>query len=225
MSAVIVGGARGLGREIARTLLEAGLPVSVIARHKPAEREALVQEALKSGPIRYLVFCQRYRGEGDAWQGELDTTLTLTRSMIETFEPHFAPSGDRAIVMTGSVLAEHVGNDQPAGYHAAKAGLVQLMRFYAASLGPKGIRVNAVSPATFLKEESRQHYLRNQPLMALYRDMVPLGRIGTAADVANVVAFLCSDKAAFVSGQNIGVDGGLSVLWPEQLAQRLMGLR
>ena len=225
MSAVIVGGTRGLGREIARTLAGLGLHVSVIARHQPAERAAVVQEALKGGPLRYLVFCQRHRGGGDAWQGELDTTLTLTKSLIEAFEPHFAPSGDRAIVMTGSVLADHVGAEQPAGYHAAKAGLVQLMRFYAASLGPRGIRVNAVSPATFLKEESREHYLCNAPLMALYRDVVPLGRIGTAADVANVVAFLCSEKAGFVTGQNIGVDGGLSVLWPERLARRLAGVQ
>ena len=117
-----------------------------------------------------------------------------------------------------------MGEGQALGYHVAKAGLNQMMRYYAVNLGRKGIRVNAVTPFTFLKEESRDFYMKNQALHDLYRKITPLGRMATAEDSARVIAFLCSPGAGFVNGQNIYVDGGLSLVWPETLARNLSGL-
>jgi NAD(P)-dependent dehydrogenase (short-subunit alcohol dehydrogenase family) len=57
--------------------------------------------------------------------------------------------------------------------------------------------------------------------MNLYKTIIPLARMGTSEEVANVIAFLCSHKASFVTGQNIVVDGGLSLIWQETLARRL----
>ena len=60
--------------------------------------------------------------------------------------------------------------------------------------------------------------------MDLYKSIVPLGRIGTAEDSANLIQFLCSSAAQFISGQNIYVDGGLSLVWPETLARQLKSI-
>jgi 3-oxoacyl-[acyl-carrier protein] reductase len=75
-----------------------------------------------------------------------------------------------------------------------------------------------------LKAESREFYLRNKPLQRLYRQITPLGRMGTTEEIAGVIAFLCSPAASFVTGQDIAVDGGLSLLWQESVARKAAGL-
>ncbi|HOW87238.1 MAG TPA: SDR family oxidoreductase [Candidatus Omnitrophota bacterium] len=242
---IVVGGTRGLGREVAKTLGIAGHRISVLGRKEPPQKDGNIlgaqyyqcdladERSLKKkldslvktqGKPSYIVFCQRYRGQGSDWQGELGVTLTATKTIIETLENKFTRSGDKGIVMVSSVFAERVGDGQPVGYHVCKAGLNQMMRFFAVKLGPKGIRVNAVTPFTFLKEESKEFYLKNKPLHDLYRRMIPLGRMATSEDSAKAVAFLCSSQASFISGQNLYIDGGLSLVWPETLARKIAAL-
>jgi NAD(P)-dependent dehydrogenase (short-subunit alcohol dehydrogenase family) len=237
--AVVVGGTRGLGRIVVERLLARGLAVSVVSRRMPADfpqRPGLrhVAADLESsagidrvweracaaaGPVRYLVLSQRYRGEGDPWAGEIQVGLTASRDLIEGFAPHFAADGDRAIGVVSSVYAEFTGSSQPVGYHAVKGGLNAMVRHYAATLGRRGIRVNAIMPLTYLKPESRHHYETNAALMALYQRLVPLGRLGTADESADALDFLCSGKASFINGQCLYLDGGVSVVWPEEVAK------
>jgi NAD(P)-dependent dehydrogenase (short-subunit alcohol dehydrogenase family) len=87
-----------------------------------------------------------------------------------------------------------------------------------------GIRVNCVSPGTTVKDENRNFYKQNLSLRELYAGITPLRRMGTAEDVAAVVAFLCSKQAGFITGQNIIVDGGASLQWPESMARGLAAL-
>ena len=170
------------------------------------------------GPLAGVVFLQRFRGVGDAWEGEIATTLTATKTIIDGLVGHFDPAGG-AIVIVGSNAGRFVARDQPLSYHVAKAGLIQMMRYYAATLGRAGIRVNAVSPCAVLKDESRHHYLENESLHALYRRITPLGRMGTADEVARVIAFLCGPHSSFVTGQELYVDGGMSLLLHDSLAR------
>ncbi len=135
-----------------------------------------------------------------------------------------APKGDNALLMVSSVFAKYVGEGQGASYHVAKAGLEQLMRFYALNLGPKGIRCNGITPFTYLKEESRQFYLGNKKITDVYESITPLRRMATTEDSANVIEYLCSTQASFLTGQNIIVDGGLSLVWPETLARNMSGI-
>jgi NAD(P)-dependent dehydrogenase (short-subunit alcohol dehydrogenase family) len=241
---VVVGGTRGLGRVVAERFLEKGAHVTIVSRspmqasaasanlkHVEADLEGpdcageILRQVLDSGgAIRYLVFCQRYRGTGDAWAGELKVTVTATKEIIEALAGHFCPSGDRAITAVSSVYAEFVGASQPVGYHVAKAGLNQLVRYYASSLGRRGIRINAIMPLTYLKPESKEFYLSNQALMDVYKRFVPLGRLGDVEDSANMIEFLCSSKAGFINGQCIFVDGGVSVVWQEALARDFSAL-
>ncbi|GAB2861223.1 SDR family oxidoreductase [Pseudoduganella ginsengisoli] len=237
---VIVGGTKGLGRLLAERFIAQGHAVTVLSRTKPdgglayrhiaVDLEALVDAApvveqvvQAGGKVRYLVFCQRYRGTGDAWQGEMQVTLNATRLLINGFADQFCDSGDRAIAVVSSVYAQFVGGSQPDSYHVAKAGLNQLVKFHAWGMGRRNVRINAIMPLSYLKDESRRFVESNQPLMQLYHDFVPLKRIGEAADSANLVEFLCSDKAAFINGQSIFVDGGVSVVWPEELARTMAG--
>ncbi len=233
---IIVGGTRGIGRAVVRRFREQGHTVSVLGRRDAAEAKlagvhafkvdlakassvkSVLARVLKAhGPVANVVFLQRFRGEGDAWQGELDVSLTATRNILEQLRGHFAKPG--AVVMVASHASHLIATDQPASYHVAKAALVQLARCYAVALGPEGVRVNCVTPGTVLKEESRDFFLKDRKLQALYRRITPLGRMGTAEEIADVIAFLCSPQASFVTGQNLAVDGGLSLHWQESLAR------
>lgn len=242
--AVVVGGTKGLGREIASRFLARGQKVTVVSRSKPADhvdskqpahvaadleqlsdaRDVVASVVEANGPVQYLIFCQRYRGRGDSWAGELQVGLTATRLLVEGFAKHFFSDGDRAIGIISSVYADFVGGSQPVGYHLVKAGLNQLARYYAWELGRQGIRVNAVMPLSYVKDESREFYSGQAELNGLYKCFVPLGRMGDSADTANLLDFLCSEKAGFINGQCIFVDGGVSVVWQEEVAKSLTGL-
>jgi NAD(P)-dependent dehydrogenase (short-subunit alcohol dehydrogenase family) len=241
--AVVIGGTKGLGRIVAEKFVSRGCSVSVVSRRKPADfAEGLhlrhfgadlekpdslaglpgqIRDAL--GPISYLVLSQRFRGEGDPWAGEIQVGLTASRDLIEGFTEHFADTGDRAIGVVSSVYAEFVGSSQPVGYHVVKAGLNAMVRHYAVTLGRRGIRVNAIMPLTYLKPESRASYENNAELMDVYRRMVPLGRLGTAEESANAIDFLCSERASFINGQSLFLDGGVSVVFQEEVAKIFAG--
>jgi NAD(P)-dependent dehydrogenase (short-subunit alcohol dehydrogenase family) len=242
--AVVVGGSRGLGLFVVDRFLARGFTVSVVSR-RPSERHAgdgrvrhytvdletpngakgvWDRACATAGPIRYLTLCQRFRGQGDAWAGEIQVGLAASRDLIEGFAAHFCQSGDRAIGIVSSVYAQFVGSSQPVGYHVVKAGLNEMTRYYAVALGRRGVRVNAVMPLTYVKDESRSFYEANAKLADVYRKFVPLGRLGDAADTANAIDFLCSEKASFINGQSLFIDGGVSVVWPEEVAKSFSGL-
>ncbi len=241
---LIVGGTTGSGRALVRLFAER-CEVSLLGRHPSPEVEqhlprvqfyptdladleavrATVARCIeRSGPIAHLVFYQRYRGKGDSWEGELQVSLTATKTLVELCAEHFAADSHPSIVIVSSVASRLILAEQPVSYHAAKAAINHMMRYYAVTLGPKGIRVNAVSPDSVIKDESRKFYEENRPLRELYESITPLGRMGTAEDVAHVVEFLCSSRAAFVTGQEIVVDGGLSLVGQAAVARRVANL-
>lgn len=240
---VIIGGTRGLGKTLVKLMQAEGHQLSVFGRSAATQTgensifyvqgdltdEAQFLQAFQSlikekGKIKHLIFLQRYKGEGDRWQGELGISLDITRKIIDTFKSEFDSGKDTvsSITLVSSVMGRFANNSQPLSYSIAKAGLNHFVKYYAAELGPLGIRVNAVSPITFIKEESRKFYLEEKPeINALYEKIVPLKRMCTTDDVAQVIQFLASSKAAFISGQNIDVDGGLSIVSHETLAKTL----
>jgi NAD(P)-dependent dehydrogenase (short-subunit alcohol dehydrogenase family) len=244
--ALVVGGTRGIGRTVARRFIAEGFALSIIGR-RPPEQPLASQKAVRywavdlrdadalgaavpaivkaGGPLSRLVCLQRFRGAGDEWQGEIDTTLTATRLLIDATSGRFAATGDRAIVVVSSIADRFVASEQPLSYHVAKAGLTQLARYYAVTLARRGIRVNAVSSGTIVKDESRTFYREQKALRQLYESMIPLGRMGTADEIASVVSFLCSGAASFVTGQSLVVDGGVSLQWHETLVRQMSPVR
>lgn len=228
---LIIGGTRGSGKELARMLAERGEAVSVVGRRNvngaelghpgirvcPLDITDVKQTLERIPPLcddwSSLVFFQKYRADGDNWTGEwqvsMDATKRIVDICVDAVRP--LPPRPRAIVLIGSVASKVVIADQPIGYHAVKAALEHMTRFWAVQLGPLGIRVNMVSPHAVLKEESADFYLGYTKLMDLYKKIIPLGRMGTSHEIASVVDFLCSDAAAYVTGQNLLVDGGITL--------------
>ena len=243
---IIVGGTKGAGRELAALMAREGQVVTVVGR-QPGESPSvggagrivgfagdveqsddllrgLRGEIARHGKLSSLAFVQRYRGTGDSWTGELSVTLTATKVLIEGLADAFDPTGDRSVVIVASNAGSFVTRGQSAGYHVAKAAVRQLARYYAVKFGPQGLRVNVVAPCAFVKQESAAFYEGQADLRALYAQITPLGRMGTAAEVAEAAAFLCSAKASFITGQELYVDGGLSLMLQDALARAVAGL-
>src|SRR5207302_4403266 len=120
-----------------------------------------------------------------------------TKTIVETMEDKFA-SGEKAIVLVSSINAALIAGYLPLSYHMAKAALRHMVRYWAITLGPRGIRVNSVSPGTVLKDESKRFFLRDRRLVQLYQRITPLGRFGHASEVAQVIGCLCGEHTSFV---------------------------
>ena len=131
-------------------------------------------------------------------------TLKGTFNYVRAVAPHFIAQSSGKIVCVGSINGLR-GRMGTIGYHAAKAGLVGLVKTAAAELGPHNVNVNLVAPG-FVETPSQAH------TPELIRDLVlketALKRLGTPEDIAPVIVFLCSDAARHVTGQVIKVDAG-----------------
>ncbi len=237
---VIIGGSSPLGLACAHAFALLGKTVSIVCGSNSNELEiqpSLIHtyhydlERLDSlpslfsqlrserGDVSCLVFFQRYRGIGDAWQGEYSVSLRATQVLIDEFSVPSSEVPGRSIVITSSPADAKVALEQPVSYHATKAALVQMVRYYAVALGPRGIRVNGVQPAIILKPRSAEFYAQHPALVRLYQRITPLGRMGIPEDIAGAVIFLCSPAAGFITGQTLIVDGGLSLHEAASLAR------
>jgi NAD(P)-dependent dehydrogenase (short-subunit alcohol dehydrogenase family) len=231
---IVIGGTRGLGRAVGRHFARTGYHVSALGRRPvtaAAQEPGLIYHAFdlldatttgerlralvrEHGKLTALIFAQRYRGDQDtAWHAEFATSLTATRDVIDCLADHFAAEESPSIVVIGSPASSLVADNQPLSYHVAKAGLAQLVRFYAVTLGGKGIRVNGLSPCAFIKDESA-------PTASVYQTITPLGRMPSMRDIVPAIEFLCSSGAAMITGQNLVVDGGLSLVLQDSVALR-----
>lgn len=143
----------------------------------------------------------------DDWDLVLDTNLKgayhVTKAAIR---PMMKQRNGRIINITS--VAGVAGNPGQANYSAAKAGLIGFTKSVAKELGPRNITVNAVAPGYVPTDLTA-----NLPEDLIQRavELTPLGRLGTVEDVANVVAFLASDEAGFITGQVLRVDGGMVI--------------
>ena len=142
------------------------------------------------------------------WQAYLDTNLTGAMLCAKHAAPHLRESRG-ALVLMASTRALQSEPDTEA-YAASKGGVVALTHALAISLGPE-IRVNAISPG-WIEVGDWQKAASRMPVehRAVDRDQHPVGRVGQPKDVAAMAAFLLSDDAGFISGQNLVVDGGMT---------------
>ncbi len=140
----------------------------------------------------------------------LDVNLrALFRCAREAVRAMRAGGEGGAIVQLASVFGL-TGAPNSSIYSATKAAVVGLTRNMAADYGPDGIRVNAIAPGMILTPINRDRFESNARFRALMLGGTPLGRTGAPEDIANGIAFLCSDEAGFVTGHTLAIDGGWS---------------
>lgn len=245
--ALITGGGSGIGAATARRFAAEGARVAVldldgeaavavadevggIAVAADVSRTAALTEAMDAAVAELggltTVFANAGVGNLRAidaytereWDLLVDVNLKGTWNTIRAATPHLRASGGGTVVTMASVSGiRPTRGESP--YSAAKAGVIALTRSAALELGPS-IRVNCVSPGfihTPLTGFAMEVPAYREPLEAA----TPLGRAGTADDVAGVVVFLCSDLAAYVTGHNLVVDGGS--LLPSAQVDHLLG--
>jgi 3-oxoacyl-[acyl-carrier protein] reductase len=143
----------------------------------------------------------------DNWSSVLQTNLGGVFNCSRAVVRSMMAKGKGAIVNIGSV-AGLIASPGQANYAASKGGIMALTRTLAAELAPKGIRVNSVVPG-LLTEGIAQRMDRH--LAEERREQIPLARFGTPEEVTHAVLFLASDDASYITGQQLVVDGGLSL--------------
>jgi NAD(P)-dependent dehydrogenase (short-subunit alcohol dehydrogenase family) len=158
----------------------------------------------------------------DLWQRVLDTNLVSAAMLTQASVGHMPRGG--AIVYIASVSGTF---SQPNHlvYNVGKAGLLMLAKTAAHQLAPRGIRVNAVSPGWMWSRNIERRYGTRDRADALGAEFHPLGRIADPEEVAEAVRFLVSDRASFVTGSELLVDGGFSAIGATALGQAFDKIR
>jgi 3-oxoacyl-[acyl-carrier protein] reductase len=131
------------------------------------------------------------------------STYFITQAVL----PHMVKQHDGAIVNVSSIAARTGGGTGAAVYAAAKGSILTLTKAWARELAPQGIRVNAVSPGT-VDNAFHERFSTRQMLDSVI-SMTPAGRLGTNEEVADAILFLCSDRARYIHGQTIEINGGM----------------
>jgi NAD(P)-dependent dehydrogenase (short-subunit alcohol dehydrogenase family) len=190
------------------------------------EREAMISGLKKEGRLDILINNAAFVGVSDlqgwavpfaeqsieTWRRALEVNLTSVFHLCQGLMPLLQMSGRGSIVNIGSIygqygpdwgLYEGTAMSNPAAYGVSKGGLLQLTRWLATTLAP-AVRVNAVSPGGIARGQAPVFVRR-------YDARTPLGRMATEDDFRGVITFLASDMSAYMTGQNLLVDGGWGI--------------
>ena len=146
------------------------------------------------------------RTKKEDWQRTLDVNLSGAFHCCKAASRYLLKAQDGRIVNISSVVGES-GNAGQISYAAAKAGLIGMTRTLAKELASRAVTVNCVTPG-FIETDMTQAHVQGENREALLKS-IPLGRIGTAEDVAEAVRFLVSPRASYITGQVVRVNGGL----------------
>jgi NAD(P)-dependent dehydrogenase (short-subunit alcohol dehydrogenase family) len=157
--------------------------------------------------------------EENEWDYGIDILLKALYLGPKHAIPHMRAAGGGNIINLASV---HSSLQEPGMlvYEAAKAGVVGMTRQMATDFGPDGIRVNAIAPGHIVGEGLAKMWAENPTGHAFFADQYPLRRTGVPNDIANGIAFLCSDDASFITGHTLTIDGGLTVQLQERFGTR-----
>ena len=194
-----------------------------------AELDRLVATALERfGRLDILVSGtamfedERLHTSRELWNQVLDVNVTSAAVLTAKAAERMGRGG--AIVHIASVSGSHA---QPTRvvYNTSKAALLMLVKTASVQLAPRGIRVNAVSPGWTWSRNIERRYGTRERADTLAAEFQPLGRMADPEEVAAAVLFLASDRASFVTGAELLVDGGYSALGPEALGQPFEKIR
>jgi 3-oxoacyl-[acyl-carrier protein] reductase len=237
-SALVTGGSRGIGAAIAGALAADGWPVVVNYRSSAAEAEATVASIEASGgravaiagdvadpavpaalldaaaeafggPVLALVNNAGVRADGLAlslsdedWRVVLDTNLGSTYRLTRVALRAMIRARFGRVINIASVVGPRANAGQ-ANYAASKAAVIAFTKTAAVEVARRGVTINAVAPGLIATDMT-------EDIPEAFREKVPAGRAGTPEEVAAAVAFLASERAGYITGSTVYVDGGLS---------------
>lgn len=237
--ALVTGGARGIGAGVVRRLAEEGAHVVfTYATSATSANELVAEVASAGGSASGLAADSSHRDQirrtvdtvlerhgrldivvGNAGGGTIkpvsdlsddeidrmiDVNIRGTLDLIRFSAPRMSAGG--RIITIGSVTARFVPDEASSVYAMTKGAVASLVRGLARELGRRGITVNNVQPGPVDTDANPADGPAGQTL----RDLIPIGRFGTTAEVASLVSYVASDEAAFVNGASLDVDGGYS---------------
>src|SRR5271154_4902478 len=239
--AVVTGAGRGIGRAIALKFAAEGADVVCVSRTQENSEKVANEigalgkkawafavdvsdsAAVSAAAEKILVECGKVdilvnnagvtrdgllmRMSDADWDTVLNTNLKGAFLFTKAFSRAFAKQRSGRIINISSVIGL-IGNSGQSNYAASKAGLIGFTKSVARELASRGITANAVAPGFIVTEMTEA---LGEPAREMLKTRIALGRLGAAEDVANVVLFLASDLAAYVTGQVITVDGGLAM--------------
>jgi 3-oxoacyl-[acyl-carrier protein] reductase len=142
----------------------------------------------------------------ESWDDVMNINLKSVFNMTKHVIRHMMKAKSGSIINMSSVIGL-MGNAGQGSYAASKAGIIGFTKSVAKELGSRNVRCNAIAPG--FVETDMTSYLKEGEQADKYKSGIPLGRFGTAEDIANVTLFLASDMSAYVTGQVLSVDGGL----------------
>ena len=236
--AVVTGASRGIGRAVARELATTGVRVLAGARDQHADAvaaeiaagggtaHAVSVDVMDSASVRRMIgtALDRFgrvdilvnnagivrdqllvRMKRDDWDAVLATNLTAAFTCAQAALRPMLKQRFGRIINISSVVGQ-MGNAGQANYAASKAGVIGMTKSLAREVASRGITVNVVAPGMIDTEMTRAVMQASREVWA---SKIPLGRLGTPEEVAATVGFLASDKAAYITGQVVGVNGGL----------------
>jgi 2-hydroxycyclohexanecarboxyl-CoA dehydrogenase len=190
-----------------------GVAVDVIDRRAVEEAFAKVRSEL--GPVGILVtsagmvdFAPFIEITPESWQRVIDVNLTGTFHCCQVALPEMVAAGWGRIVMISSSSAQR-GSPGMAHYAASKGAVITLTKSLAHEYASAGITVNNIPPSgieTPMQQQSQEQ--GKLPSSEVLARRIPVGHLGTGADIATAVGFLCSEEAGFITGQVLGVNGG-----------------
>lgn len=164
----------------------------------------------KAGGLEAVAFVHRYRSRTSNPLKQYEVEVYTPYQIIEALARRNR-SKQCTVVLTTSPAARTVVGDQDFQYHASKAALSQLVRFGSVRFSASNLRINGISPGSFIfKQRAAEFYSKNPEVVAKANRLIPLSRMGTVTEIANVASFLLSDKSSYMNGQILEVDGGLS---------------
>ena len=243
MTALVYGGRSPIALEICKQLAGTGHEVHLVTRVRDEAIVALAKEngcsevhecnledstksielALKIdsqvGGLDAVAFAHRYRS---------DVSAPLKQYSVEVYTPYeileALAAQDRAkecaVVLLTSPGAHLVLADQNFQYHASKAALSQLVRFGSVRFASQNMRVNGLSPGSFIfKQRAAEFYAKNPQIVDRANKLIPLSRMGTVGEIASVAHFLLSKQSSYLNGQILEADGGLANIDPASLSK------
>lgn len=232
---IITGAAQGIGKQIARQFADDGAIVYACDRQDFTSDNdrirPIVMDVTDAGSVK-AAFMQIYKAEGridclvnnagivynrkigmivrEETERMFLVNVIAVLEMIQLVSRLMARNGGGSIVNIASVTAV-LGSPGQVAYSATKGAIISMTKSAAKELAPQGIRVNAVAPGIVKTERFAELYEANGEKIDARIQRIALGRLGTPEDIANACAFLASDRASYISGQILGVDGCASI--------------